>query len=149
MNEIMEQHATLVGVLKRRLSSVNVIQSWWNKGSITSALNALTMMNDPSIVMDVLNHTFSDGYKIESLNYENIAQILPHASNLVNSKYETHILAGLKTALNIIKVWGSEMIKIKGFQPVGGGVDLSREERVKKVDTCIDFFMSLYKSKGF
>jgi hypothetical protein len=73
MNEIMEQHATLVGVLKRRLSSVNVIQSWWNKGSITSALNALTMMNDPSIVMDVLNHTFSDGYKIESLNYENIA----------------------------------------------------------------------------
>jgi hypothetical protein len=32
---------------------------------------------------------------------------------------------------------------------VGGGVDLSREERVKKVDTCIDFFMTLYKSKGF
>ena len=67
----------------------------------------------------------------------------------MNSKYETHILAGLKTSLNIIKVWGSEMIKIKCFQPVGGGVDLSREERVKKVDTCIDFFMTLYKSKGF
>jgi hypothetical protein len=31
------------------------------------------MMNDPSIVMDVLNHTFSDGQKIDSLNYENIA----------------------------------------------------------------------------
>ena len=41
------------------------------------------------------------------------------------------------------------MIKIKTFQPVGGGVDLAREERVKKVDTCIDFFMALYKSKGF
>jgi hypothetical protein len=40
------------------------------------------------------------------------------------------------------------MIKIKTI-PVGGGVDLSREERVKKVDTCIDHFMTLYKSKGF
>ncbi len=73
------------------------------------------MMNDASIVMDVLNHTFAEGQKIEILNYENIAQILPHAHDLVNSKYETHILAGLKTALNIIKVWGPEMIKIKCF----------------------------------
>ena len=40
------------------------------------------------------------------------------------------------------------MIKIKTI-PVGGGVDLAREERVKKVDTCIDNFMTLYKSKGF
>lgn len=40
------------------------------------------------------------------------------------------------------------MIKIKTV-PVGGGVDLSREERIKKVDLCIDHFMGLYKSKGF
>lgn len=131
------------------MGSINVIQSYWRKQSITSALNALAMINDASIVMDVLNHTFAENFKIDSLNYENIAQILPHATNLVNSKYETHILAGLKTSLNIIKVWGPEMIKIKCFQPVGGGVDLAREERVKKVDTCIDFFMNLYKSKGF
>jgi hypothetical protein len=41
-----------------------------------------------------------------------------------------------------------EMIKIKTV-PVGGGVDLAREERLKKVDLCIDHFMALYKSKGF
>ena len=40
------------------------------------------------------------------------------------------------------------MIKIKTV-PVGGGVDLSREDRIKKVDLCIDHFMALYKSKGF
>lgn len=73
---------------------------------------------------------------------------MPHATNLINSKYETHILAGLKTSLNIIKLWGPEMIKIKTVV-VSGGVDISREERVKKVDNCIDQFMALYKSKGF
>lgn len=31
------------------------------------------------------------------------------------------------------------MIKIKTI-PVGGGVDLAREERIKKVDACIDLF---------
>ena len=40
------------------------------------------------------------------------------------------------------------MIKIKTV-PVVGGVDLAREERIKKVDACIDHFMTLYKSKGF
>jgi katanin p80 WD40 repeat-containing subunit B1 len=144
----MEQHGTLIGVMQRRMSSIKVIQTYWSKGSITSALNALNMMNDTSIVMDLLNNTFAENQKIDTLNYENIAQILPHATSLVNSKYETHILAGLKTSFNIIKMWGPEMIKIKTI-PVGGGVDLSREERIKKVELCIDHFMNLYKSKGF
>lgn len=30
-------------------------------------------MNDTSIVMDVLNNTFAENLKIDSLNYENIA----------------------------------------------------------------------------
>lgn len=61
INETLEQHTTLVGVMQRRLSSIKMILNWWNKGSITSALNALSMMNDTSIVMDVLNNTFADG----------------------------------------------------------------------------------------
>ncbi len=44
------------------------------------------------------------------LNYENIAQILPHAITLVNSKYETHIVAGLKSTLNILKAFGPQMV---------------------------------------
>jgi hypothetical protein len=47
-----------------------------------------------------------------------------------------------------MKTWGTEMIKIKTI-PVGGGVDLAREERLKKVDICIDHFQNFFKSKGF
>ena len=85
------------------MNSIKSIQNYRSKGSITSALNALNMMNDTSIVMDLLNNTVAENQKIDTLNYENIAQILPHATSLVNSKYETHILAGLKTSFNIIK----------------------------------------------
>jgi len=106
------------------------------------------MMNDHSILMDFLNTTFADNQKIESLTYENIAQVIPHALILINSKYETHVLAGLKTCYNILKHWGNEIIKIKTV-PVSGGVDLAREERIKRVDLCIDHLMTVYKSKGF
>ena len=61
------------------------------------------MMNDTSTAMDLLNNTFAENQKVDTLNYENIAQILPHATSLVNSKYEPHIIAGLKTSFNIIK----------------------------------------------
>jgi hypothetical protein len=97
INETMEQHTTLIGVVQRRIQSIKVILNWWNKGNITSAINALSMMNDTSIVMDVLNSTFADNQKIDQLNYDNLIQILPHTTSLVNSKYETHIIAGLKT----------------------------------------------------
>lgn len=30
-------------------------------------------MNDASVVMDILNNTFAENLKVESLNYENIA----------------------------------------------------------------------------
>jgi hypothetical protein len=32
---------------------------------------------------------------------------------------------------------------------VSGGVDLAREERIKKCDACIEQFHNLLKSKGF
>lgn len=73
INEIMEQHTTLVGVVQKRVNCIKTILNWWDKGNITSALNALSMMNDAGIVMDVLNNTFADNQKIDVLNYENIA----------------------------------------------------------------------------
>ena len=88
------------------MSSIKVILNWWNKGNITSAINALNMMNDMSVVMDVLNNTFAENQRIDMLNYENIPAIIPHTISLVNSKYDTHILAGLKATLNILKAFG-------------------------------------------
>jgi hypothetical protein len=40
------------------------------------------------------------------------------------------------------------MIQIKTV-PVSGGVDLAREERIKKVDACADCLLNFFNSKGF
>ena len=71
-----------------------------------------------SVTMDVLNNTFAEGNRVEHLNYDNIMQIIPHTISLINSKYETHILAGLKSANNIISIHGPQIIQLKNF-PAG------------------------------
>lgn len=38
---------------------------WWNKNDIPSAINALNLMQDMSVTMDVLNNTFAEGYRVE------------------------------------------------------------------------------------
>ena len=45
-------------------------------------------MNDPCVTTDVLNSTFAQDLRVEMLNFENVANLLPHTMLLVNSKYE-------------------------------------------------------------
>ena len=82
------------------------------------------------------------------LNYENVAAVIPHTINLVNSKYETHIMTGLLSALNILRQFGPKIIQLKTM-PIGREVDLAREERLRKCDMCIEQFEKFNKSKGY
>jgi hypothetical protein len=105
----MEQHNTLISVISRRMGNINVILNYWKKNDITTAINALTMQQnqcDISVVMDFLNNSFAEGSRIDMLNFDNIAAILPHASDLMNGKYEPHIVAGLKTIRKILSHFG-------------------------------------------
>ena len=71
------------------------------------------------------------------LNYENVSSVIPHTINLVNSKYETHIMTGLQSVLNILRHFSPKIIQLKTM-PVGREVDLAREDRLRKCDVCIE-----------
>ena len=55
------------------MNSIRVILNYWKKGDFNSVVNSLGMMNDTSVIMDVLNNTFADNQRIDMLNYDNIA----------------------------------------------------------------------------
>jgi hypothetical protein len=105
-----------------------------------AAINALNMMQDLSVVMDVLSSTFAEGECIDRLNHDIISTVLPLAGTLTNSKFELHIKTGLKTVLNILSIHGLGLIALKTAK-VGRGVDLAREERIRKADACIERFV--------
>jgi hypothetical protein len=97
--------------------------------------------------MDFLNNSFAEGSRIDMLNFDNVAAILPHASELMNGKYEPHITAGLKTIRKILNHFGPQIVQMKTV-PLMGGVDIAREERLKKSDVCVDAFFNIFKSNG-
>lgn len=149
INECMERHTTFSGVMQRRSSNNKVVMNYILKqDSMKSALNALSMMKDSSITMDLLNSTFAKNKRIEMLNFEKVKQLMPHIQDLIDSKYETHMKAGLKSALNVLNAFQNQIIQIKQTS-VHGGIDLAREERIGKCDEVIECYFQLSKSKSF
>lgn len=53
--------------------------------------------------MDILNSTFAKNKRMDMLNFLRIKMAMPLIQDMIDSKYETHILCGLKSALNILK----------------------------------------------
>ena len=56
------------------------------------------MIKDPTVSMDILNSTFAKNKRMDMLNFEKVTMLIPHIQDLIDSKYETHMKAGLKCA---------------------------------------------------
>ena len=115
---------------------------------MSTAINSLNMQNDLSLSMDVLSFTLAQNKRVSSLVIENVTSVMPQIIALTNSKYETHLLAGLMSALNLLRNFSQGMIELK-TAPVQRSVDLAREDRLRKTDECINQFERFSKCKGF
>ena len=125
---------------------MQTIIDYWQSRGVSSALNAMHMMNEPCVTMDVLSNTFAKNSRIEMLNYGHVAMLLPHAQQLTNSKYESHVLTGLATVQNILRHFAPQIIKLKTAPSMG--VDLAREDRIKECDACVQQIAKFQASKG-
>lgn len=117
------------------------------QNDMAAALNAMAMIKDQTVTMDILNSTFAKNKRMDMLNFKTIAQLMPFVQDMLDSKYETHNKAGLKTALNVLKAYSVSIIQIK--QSSGRGVDLAREERLQKCEAVIEAYWELSKSKSY
>jgi len=106
INELKKEHAPVMAILSKRQSNMNVVLKYWSQGDTTAAFNALTMMNDPSIIMDVFNTTFAEGQRLDVLTLENVPAVISLSLILIKTKYDCYIYAGLKTIHNVFKIFG-------------------------------------------
>ena len=68
-------------------------------------LNRFYRLKDISVVNDLFSETFSKNHKIDLLTMDNAPAVLGHSLMLINSKYESHILTGIKAVSNIFNVF--------------------------------------------
>ena len=72
--------------------------------------------------------------------------IAERAKEMINSKHLTLVKAGLEYMLQVVSLFKDEMIKLKTFGTDRGGVDLTREERLRRYDLLIEQYVEVYQS---
>lgn len=138
LQEIGENHNSFLSVLQRRSENIYLILKWWESGNMPAALNGLSMMNDISVTGDVLKHGLTDT-RNDWITLEYCGQVLPLSGNLIDSKYESYIRTGINVALTLLKQFRG-VISSTLTAPMLGGVDISREERLKRCEACFIAF---------
>lgn len=99
----MQRHTVFNNVMQRRSANIKVVMNYILKqNDIGHALNTLSMLKDPTVTMDIINSTFAKNKRIEMLNFEKVNLLMPHIQDLMDSKYETHMIAALKSAQNVL-----------------------------------------------
>jgi hypothetical protein len=86
----MEKHLTFMKVLQTRASNIQIVKSYFLKDNLTDGLNSLNLLNDLTVTMDILGSTFAKGKRMEMLNFEKAALLIPQSISLIDSKYESH-----------------------------------------------------------
>jgi hypothetical protein len=106
LNELKREHNPLIGILNKRKNNMAVVLKYWSHGDTSAAFNALTMMNDPSIIMDVFSVTFAEGQRMDIVNLDNVPVILSLSLILIKSKYDCYVQTGLKTVRKVFQSFG-------------------------------------------
>lgn len=114
INECLQKHVTFSNVMQKRLDHTSSVMNYILKSQdMQSAINALNMIKDQTVTMDILNSTFAKGKRMDMLNFARVKMVLPHVQDMIDSKYETHNKCGLKSALSILKTFQQQIISIK------------------------------------
>ena len=118
MEEIIKSNKTMLSVMNSRKIHLENVQTNWNWGDLSKTLNALVINKDTSAVMDFMNNTFvindeasSDSIRsnVQNVKINNWGALLSHIYTLLDSRYETYLICGIK-ALKLVFQRVSEII---------------------------------------
>jgi hypothetical protein len=103
MQNLMKENKTMLSIVHKRNNNLKALLNWWSKGNVDSTINTLTSRRDTSLVMDFFNYTFAKEplKNLSIISMENAAAILAHLYSLINSKYETYLIVGIKALKHV------------------------------------------------
>lgn len=148
MNDINEKHTDIKKILFLRKNTLKRLAKFCIDKDIPSTLNYLLMINELAVFNDFLNYSLiqTDTIRVP-LTMDNASFLLSHVADLVNSKYENYKKVGIHSALKLLKLFSERIITTKGSLTVG--IDLSKEDRIKKCDKIIDFYKTFKDLHSF
>lgn len=139
MSIIIGGHQSMMTAMTYRKKNLQIILAQWKTKGMKIALESAIHMNDSSILVDILNVVT---LKPSLWNLDMCQILLPAISNLLQSKYEAHMMVGCAGLKLILKNFAI-VIKTNITAPPGIGVDITREERYNKCMSCYNQLLSI------
>ncbi|XP_051145043.1 katanin p80 WD40 repeat-containing subunit B1 homolog KTN80.4-like isoform X2 [Andrographis paniculata] len=130
--DLMEMHNQFMGIMKSRMSKLQVIFNFWQRHDIKGALNSIGKMSDHSVLADVIS-ILAD--KTDMVTLDICSCLLPLLSELVESEMDRHQDIALDMLLKLVRVFGS-VIYSSVSAPASVGVDIEAEQRLERCNVC-------------
>ncbi|KAI4299319.1 hypothetical protein L6164_032788 [Bauhinia variegata] len=138
IESLMQTHDITLSTLRSRLTKLQVVRHFWERGDTKGAINGLRKLPDQSVQADVISVLVE---KVEIITLDLFSSLLPVLTGLLDSKIERHVKVSLDLLLKLIAVFGP-IIHSTISAPPSVGVDLHREERRECCNQC---FMQMQK----
>ena len=143
IKEIMEMDQKFIAIMKNRTNCLGSIAKTYQSGRIDDSMLKAIESNDLGIINDCFRHCLikKDLDKI-NLNIDMALKIFPNIFQMVNCKHDIYFKTGINTAWVVLNYFSEQIIQVLKT-PVFNGVDLNREEKIRKYKIIVDYFYKL------
>jgi WD40 repeat protein len=160
MEDVIKSNKTMLSVLNSRKIHLENVQMNWELGDLSKTLNALVINKDTSAVMDFFNNTFvlkdNDSNKdllrknLTSIKITNSSALLSHIYTLLNSKYETYLIWGIKSLHSVFQPISSIIFSwradIRNNREVAG--EVKNDEKSRRLVILMKQLKKIVECKG-
>ena len=143
INETIEKTDQFCTILKKRITGLKNIASCYKNQNYDDAIYQLSICKDLGVINDFCNYGINNkDINTINLSCDDVIRIFPSILNLCNSKYDNYFITGINSAWMILKLFYDRITSAKKNK-FFSGIDLNREEKLRKYDIIIDYFYRL------
>ncbi|CAF1837823.1 unnamed protein product [Brassica oleracea var. botrytis] len=129
---LMQAHNEVLNTLQSRLTKLQIVRHFWERGDIKGAIMALKKLSDHSFQADVIS-ILTD--KTDILTLDLFSQLAPVLTGLVGSRTERPVSVSLEMLLKLVAVFGT-VVQSTVSARRSVGVDIHAEERLQICQSC-------------
>jgi hypothetical protein len=149
IQEINDQHQSIKSVIAKRFNSIKMVSNWWTKSDFSSAINALNLMKDSSVINDFLKFALisRDDFSRIKFIFEHLLSLFKHSINLINSKYEAYCLTGCQSGLILLRKFSelSSTVKNSSNQNIQ---NIQNNEQLKICEAISEILMKIFSTSN-
>lgn len=144
IDDMMKQSECFKAIIANRIKGLKTMASTWQEGNKTEAINSLQQIRDLGVVNDFLSNGLikSELNKID-IKSDSFIEVFPFIIQMASSKHDEYVKTAINASWVILKFYYDIVIQTKKANLINAGIDLNRDDRIKKYDVIIHYLTQL------